>query len=194
MLTISSTASTTNTQRWAARLMIATCAVITLGVAAAAIAQARTRSDRPTVVFAAVPAVAASVESSTSSIELIHDATPAAPANAAPVALSHSAAPHKTIRMIVTAYCPCAKCCGASAHGVTASGKPVSYHDGRFVAADTHVLPFGTKLSIPGYDAGKAVEVIDTGGAINGNRLDVFFPTHKEALQWGRRTIDVEVE
>ena len=98
----------------------------------------------------------------------------------------------QVIRMEVTAYCPCVKCCGAGAHGVTASGLPVSHNNGRFVAADVRKLPFGTRLVVPGYDA-SAVEVIDKGGAIKGNRLDVYFPTHKEALKWGRRTLDVIV-
>src|SRR5689334_19583680 len=84
----------------------------------------------------------------------------------------------RVISMEVTAYCRCAKCCGKHAHGLTASGKPVSYNNGIFVAADTSVLPFGTKLLVPGYNRGESVEVIDRGGAIKGNHLDVFFPTH----------------
>jgi 3D (Asp-Asp-Asp) domain-containing protein len=97
------------------------------------------------------------------------------------------------VMMEVTAYCPCTKCCGPEAQGLTASGKPVSYNDGRFVAADRK-FAFGTKLSIPGYGDGRAVEVIDRGGAIKGERLDVFFPTHAEALQWGRQKVAVTVE
>ena len=94
--------------------------------------------------------------------------------------------------MEVTAYCPCKKCCGPSAAGITASGKHISYNDGRFVAADTDRLPFGTKLVVPGYgEAALPVEVIDRGGAIKGNKLDVFFPTHQAALEWGRRRIAV---
>jgi 3D (Asp-Asp-Asp) domain-containing protein len=97
----------------------------------------------------------------------------------------------RTLRMEVTAYCPCTKCCGENARGLTASGHDVSYNNSRFVAADSN-LPFGTKLVIPGY-AGGAVEVIDRGGAIKGNKLDVFFATHEEALQWGRQFIEVTV-
>ncbi|HYE17233.1 MAG TPA: 3D domain-containing protein [Tepidisphaeraceae bacterium] len=98
----------------------------------------------------------------------------------------------RTVRMEVTAYCPCTKCCGPKAQGITANGQHVSYNDGKFVAADTDVLPFGTRLLIPGYHA-DAVEVIDRGGAIKGNKLDVFFPTHEAALEWGRRQVDVIV-
>ncbi|HEX3358968.1 MAG TPA: 3D domain-containing protein [Tepidisphaeraceae bacterium] len=100
--------------------------------------------------------------------------------------------PHtRTITMMVTAYCPCEKCCGPNAAGITANGSSVTYNEGRFVAADSSI-PFGTKLIIPGYDAGP-VEVIDRGGAIKGNHIDVFFPTHEEALRWGRRMVQVTI-
>jgi len=99
----------------------------------------------------------------------------------------------RVLWMEVTAYCPCTKCCGANAQGVTASGKPVTYDAGRFVAADTELLPFGTRVQIPGYHEGGSVEVIDRGGAIKGHKIDVFFPSHDEALQWGRRWVAVTV-
>jgi 3D (Asp-Asp-Asp) domain-containing protein len=98
----------------------------------------------------------------------------------------------RVMLMEVTAYCPCKKCCGPKAQGITASGKHVSYNAGKFVAADTKVLPFGTKLDVPGYGSAP-VEVIDKGGAIKGNKLDVFFPTHQEALKWGRQWVNVTV-
>jgi 3D (Asp-Asp-Asp) domain-containing protein len=98
----------------------------------------------------------------------------------------------RVIWMEVTAYCACPKCCGPKAKGITASGKLVSYNDGKFVAADTSVLPFGTKLLIPGYD-GRPVEVIDRGSAIKGEKLDVFYASHDEARRWGRQRIPVTV-
>jgi len=98
----------------------------------------------------------------------------------------------QTVTMEVTAYCPCVKCCGTGAIGLTASGKRITYNNGRFVAADK-VLPFGTKLVIPGYNNGESVEVLDRGGAIKGNKLDVFFPTHDQAKAWGRRMIAVTI-
>lgn len=97
------------------------------------------------------------------------------------------------VEMEVTAYCACRDCCGPNARGITASGRHVSYNNGRFVAADTSVLPFGTRVSIPGYNGGEAVEVIDRGGAIKGNKLDVYFDDHETARHWGRQTILVEV-
>ena len=98
-----------------------------------------------------------------------------------------------TLRMEVTAYCPCTKCCGPLAQGITASGLLVSHDAGRFVAADTGILRFGTRVEIPGYHDARPVEVIDRGGAIKGYKLDVYFPTHEEALLWGRKMLDVNV-
>lgn len=99
----------------------------------------------------------------------------------------------RVVQMEVTAYCACVKCCGPKAQGITASGKLVNYNDGKFVAADTRVLPFGTKIVVPGYAESERVEVIDRGGAIKGNKLDLYFPTHDEALVWGRQHVDVTV-
>lgn len=91
--------------------------------------------------------------------------------------------------MRVTAYCPGACCCGKYADGVTASGHKIKPGD-KFVAADKR-FAFGTIVTIPGYGR---VPVLDRGGAIKGNRLDVFFPTHKEALRWGVKTLTVTIE
>jgi len=95
--------------------------------------------------------------------------------------------------MIVTAYCPCQTCCGPNAKGITASGQPVTAHRGQFVAADRSI-PFGTRISVPGYAGGRAVPVIDRGGAITGNKLDVFFPNHQAARAWGRKTLVVKID
>ena len=93
----------------------------------------------------------------------------------------------------VTAYCPCRICCGKWADGITASGQPVTANGGKFVAAPRGV-PFGTMVVVPGYSGGRAVPVLDRGGAIKGKRLDVFYPTHKEALRWGVRYLVVKME
>ena len=107
--------------------------------------------------------------------------------------LLHDAPKSRAVVMEVTAYCPCPKCWGRGARGITASGLHVGANGGKFVAADTTILPFHTKLVIPGYAANKTVEVLDRGGAIKGRKLDVFFPTHQQALNWGRRKIEVIV-
>ncbi|MHC4212229.1 MAG: 3D domain-containing protein [Planctomycetota bacterium] len=93
--------------------------------------------------------------------------------------------------MRVTAYCPCEKCCGSYSDGITASGHKIQNAD-TFVAADSR-YKFGTEMFIPGYNHSNKVKVLDRGGAIKNNRLDVFFNTHQQALEWGVRYLDVEV-
>ena len=97
----------------------------------------------------------------------------------------------KVIRMRVTGYCPCSKCCGEYADGVTASGHKIQPGD-VFVAADKR-YDFGTEMIIDGYGDSEPVKVLDRGGAIKGNRIDAFFHTHQEALEWGVKHIDVKV-
>ena len=88
-------------------------------------------------------------------------------------------------KMEVTAYCACEKCCGAFSDGLTACGHKIKAGD-RFVAADKR-YPFHTKMIIHGYNDNKPVEVLDRGGAIKGDRIDLYFETHDAALQWGRK-------
>lgn len=90
----------------------------------------------------------------------------------------------ETIVMNVSAYCPCEICCESFADSITASGYKIKEGD-VFVAAPSK-YPFGTEMIVPGYANDKPVEVKDIGGAIKGDRLDVFFFTHQEALEWGR--------
>ena len=89
----------------------------------------------------------------------------------------------------VSAYCPCSLCCGIYADGITASGHAIQPGD-RFVAAPPE-LPFGTMLDIPGYGL---VPVLDRGGAIKGNKLDVYHDSHEAALRWGRQNLLVTIE
>lgn len=79
----------------------------------------------------------------------------------------------------ITAYCPCEKCCGAYANGYTATGEKAT--QGVTIAADPDVLPMGTKIELDGH----TYTVQDTGGAIAGNRLDLYFDNHEDALRWG---------
>jgi len=95
------------------------------------------------------------------------------------------------VRMKVTGYCPCSKCCGEYADGITANGHKIRPGD-TFIAADKR-FSFGTEMVIEGYSNGQAVKVLDRGGAIKGNKLDAFFHTHQEALEWGVRYINVKV-
>jgi 3D (Asp-Asp-Asp) domain-containing protein len=98
--------------------------------------------------------------------------------------------PVKTRTMKTTAYSPDEKSCGIWADGITASGKSVWMNGGRLVAADRKI-PYGTILTIPGYNYGKPVQVWDRGGKIKGNRLDLLYPTHEIAMQWGVQDLPV---
>jgi len=88
----------------------------------------------------------------------------------------------------VTGYCPCPVCCGRHADGLTASGAVAK---GKLVAAPKR-FRFGTSILVPGYHS-EPVPVLDRGGAIKGNRLDLLFPTHQEAVEWGSRKMTVYV-
>lgn len=89
----------------------------------------------------------------------------------------------------VTAYCSCEKCCGKHADGITASGHKLKAGD--LVVAAPRNISFGTKIFIPGYGL---ATVRDRGGAIKGNRLDIWFSTHDAALKWGRQNLEVVYE
>lgn len=103
------------------------------------------------------------------------------------------ARPKGRIWMTVTAYSPDTRSCGPDANGHTATLHSVFTNGMKLVAADTRILPFGTMLSIPGYDDNHIVPVLDRGGAIKGNKLDLLFPTDEEARQWGRKRMLVTV-
>lgn len=85
----------------------------------------------------------------------------------------------------VTAYCACSKCCGWST-GITASGAMATAN--HTIAAPS-TFSFGTKVLING----QTYTVEDRGGAIQGNRIDVYMNSHSEALAWGVRYLYVEV-
>ena len=93
----------------------------------------------------------------------------------------------------VTAYCSCEKCCGVWAenrpNGVvyTASGEKAEA--GKTIAVDTSVIPFGTEVKI-----GDAIYTAqDTGSAVRGNVIDVYYNSHEEALNHGAKYQEVEV-
>lgn len=85
----------------------------------------------------------------------------------------------------LTAYCACTQCCGAYATGTTASGTTATAN--RTIAVDTSVIPFGTEVVING----TTYIAEDTGGAIDGNRIDIFFDNHQDALNFGVRYAEV---
>lgn len=92
----------------------------------------------------------------------------------------------------ITAYCACYDCCNKrptdKGYGITASG--VKAQQGITVAADTKVLPFGTKIYIDG--VGERI-VQDTGSAIKGKKIDLYFENHQKAWNFGRQTKKVTI-
>ena len=98
----------------------------------------------------------------------------------------------RVIRVRVTAYCPCPICCGKYSDGITADGHSVLRNRSHFVATNTR-LPFGTMLSVPGYNGGAPVPVWDRMAKSKEPRVDVFFRSHQRARQWGVQWLDVTV-
>ncbi len=99
--------------------------------------------------------------------------------------------PLRTMWMTVTGYSPDARSCGDSADGITATLHSVDTNASRLVAADPKVLPYGSMVTVPGYDEDRIVPVLDCGGAIKGRRLDLLFNTHEQARGWGVKRVPV---
>ena len=74
---------------------------------------------------------------------------------------------------------------GYAMNGRTATGAPTGWG---IVAVDPSVIPLGTQISIPGYGSGVAA---DTGSAVQGAMIDLWFPTVAQARAWGRRTVTI---
>lgn len=96
-----------------------------------------------------------------------------------PVSLEQDSA----LQVIATGYTPGDPGCT----GITYTGTKAARGT---IAVDPSVIPFGTKLYIPGYGYGVAA---DTGGAIKGNKIDLCYDTRTEALNWGIKNITVYV-
>ena len=87
----------------------------------------------------------------------------------------------------LTAYCACEKCCGKS-DGITATGTKATAN--RTIAVDKTIIPYGTVVIINGNE----YVAEDTGGAVKGNIIDIFFDDHEEALNFGVQYADVYVK
>ena len=89
--------------------------------------------------------------------------------------------------MKITAYTARDK--GMNGKGITANGEKAL--EGRTIAADSSI-PFGTEIYIPAL--GKAYTVTDRGGAIYGDRLDLFMEKRKDALKFGVQELEVLIK
>lgn len=96
----------------------------------------------------------------------------------------------------LTAYCSCQTCCDQYAlnRPRDENGNPIVYtasgaiaQAGTTIAVDPSIIPYGSKVKINEH----IYIAQDTGGAINGNRVDVYFNDHQEALQFGLQTAEV---
>ncbi len=98
---------------------------------------------------------------------------------ASPVVKEPHVAP--PISYVATAY---------SLRGRTASGRPVSKG---LIAADPRVLPLGSRVRLEAGAYSGEYLVADTGGAVRGRRIDIWTPTSREAMRFGRRTVKLTV-
>jgi len=90
---------------------------------------------------------------------------------------------------MVSASAYTASCKGCS--GVTSTGINLKNNPGlKVIAVDPSVIKIGTKVYVEGY--GYAIAG-DTGGAIRGNKIDVFIPNKSDALKWGRKTVKIKI-
>lgn len=102
------------------------------------------------------------------------------------------------VTALVTAYCPCSKCCGTFSDGRTAWWGGVNSGDASMpgVAVDPKVIPYGTWIEIEGL---RPLQADDTGSAMRRStkqdiiHIDVRFRDHATALEWGRRLIPIWV-
>jgi 3D (Asp-Asp-Asp) domain-containing protein/LysM repeat protein len=93
----------------------------------------------------------------------------------------------KEITVTATAYtASCEGCSGITATGVNIKDNP----DKKVISVDPTVIPLGTEVYVEGY--GYAVAA-DTGGAIKGNKIDVFIPDKQDAINWGKQQVEVKI-
>jgi peptidoglycan DL-endopeptidase CwlO len=139
------------------------------------ISQLRGQQQLKTAQITALQAAAKRVERKSNKIQ----ATAAAVATESPVATQASAATVSAGRTITV------NSTGYSLPGHTATGIPVGWG---VIAVDPSVIPLGTRLTIPGYGEGVAA---DTGSAVRGATIDLWFPSLAQARAWGRRTVTI---
>ncbi|RDW18363.1 cell wall-binding protein [Oceanobacillus arenosus] len=93
-----------------------------------------------------------------------------------------------TITVTATAY----TVQSAGGSGITATGINLNQNPNiKLIAVDPNVIPLGTEVYVEGY--GHAIAG-DTGGAIRGNKIDIYVPTSNEAFDWGVRTVNVTIK
>lgn len=98
----------------------------------------------------------------------------------------------------LTAYCSCQTCCGQFAlnRPLDKNGNPIVYTSigaiakaGVTIAVDPRVIPYGSEIKINDH----VYIAQDTGGAITGARIDIYFDDHQEALEFGLQTAEIYI-
>lgn len=101
------------------------------------------------------------------------------------------AVPEPTMKSLgefkLTAYCACEKCCFEWADGITASGTIPT--EGRTIAVDPNVIPYGTVVTIEGY--GEYIAEDCSINYIHEKEIDIFFESHETALEFGIQYAEV---
>jgi 3D (Asp-Asp-Asp) domain-containing protein len=93
----------------------------------------------------------------------------------------------KVINVKATAYtASCKRCSGVTRTGVNLKTNP----NAKVISVDPKVIPLGSKVFVEGYGYATAA---DTGGSINGNRIDVFIPSKEKAINWGTKQLNVTI-
>lgn len=105
----------------------------------------------------------------------------------APSETKPAATAAKELTMTSTAYtASCAGCSGITATGINLKANP----NQKVISVDPNVIPLGSKVWVEGY--GEAIAG-DTGGAIKGNKIDIFIPSKQAAINWGRKEVKVKI-
>lgn len=105
----------------------------------------------------------------------------------APAPVQESKSVSKEITVEATAYTAyCAGCSGITATGIDLRSNP----NRKVIAVDPRVIPLGSRVYVEGY--GEAIAG-DTGGAIKGTRVDLFMASQSSALNWGRKTVKLQI-
>lgn len=138
-------------------------------------------------------------ESLTEETEEVKPEVPEAKPQEAPMPKEEQPAVVSMGKFKIAAYCSCKTCCDKWAvdRPVDENGNEIVYtasgtvaKQGRTIAVDPSVIPYGTTV----FFAGQAYTAEDTGGSIDGNRIDVYFSSHEAAKEWGVQYHDVSIQ
>ncbi len=98
---------------------------------------------------------------------------------------------HYIDNVTLTAYCPCEACCGCYAldrpGGIVYTASGAEAQANHTIAVDPSVIPLGSWVEINGHQ----YHAEDTGGAVKGNHIDIYFDSHGDALAFGRQITNV---